>query len=319
MPFTRGDLIECVQELRPGCDSNSINPIIQGLTENLQGGVSSPPGKTVLRSVGRGQFVLAGAIPPGSSTPAAPEAGAQPETAAATTSHSVKEPESVDAARDHRIIAGYRFDFICLVNPRRDSRGEIVEHFPQDRYQNAQNLPLNRYGEGPFCKFSIPASLAEAGVYVLTAAGEPRYVGECQNLSRRFNMGYGNISPRNCYIGGQETNCRLNHLILESLRVGETIDLWFHPTDDYKRVEQALLATRHFPWNRTMIWKKEPPASKPEPKAEPYADLDLPLEARLRLCSPRYRLFFSKSGGLTQRLLEEREVTALVILTAPLL
>ena len=303
VPFTRGDLVQCVQQLRAGCNSGSINPIIQGLTENLRGGVSSPPGKTVLRSVGRGQFMLAGATPPDSPTPAAPEAGTKPETAAATTSHSLKEPHSADSGQDHRTISGYRFDFICSIDPQRNPEGGIVEHFPQDRYENAQNLPLNRYGEGPFCKFSIPPSLAQAGVYVLTAEGEPRYVGECQNLSRRFNMGYGNISPRNCYTGGQETNCRLNNLILESLRVGEMIDLWFHPTDDYKRVEQALLASRPFPWNRTMIWKNEPqpPALNPEP------DPEVSLEARLRLCSPRYRLFFSKAGDLAQQFLEDRE------------
>ena len=29
----------------------------------------------------------------------------------------------------------------------------------------------------------------------------------------RYNNGYGRISPRNCFQGGQSTNCRVNNLI----------------------------------------------------------------------------------------------------------
>jgi hypothetical protein len=34
------------------------------------------------------------------------------------------------------------------------------------------------------------------GVYILTVNSDPHYVGECVNLSRRFNGDYGNISPK---------------------------------------------------------------------------------------------------------------------------
>jgi len=37
-PFTRGDIIKCVQRGIPNCNPDSINPIIQGLTDNLHGG-----------------------------------------------------------------------------------------------------------------------------------------------------------------------------------------------------------------------------------------------------------------------------------------
>lgn len=58
VPFTRRDLIACVQKKKQGCEENSINPVIQGLTNNLKGGAPVADGKNVLHSVGRGLFVL---------------------------------------------------------------------------------------------------------------------------------------------------------------------------------------------------------------------------------------------------------------------
>lgn len=58
VPFTRQDIINCIQQRDPRCDANSINPIIQGITDNLKGGASGAAGKKILNSVGRGQFVL---------------------------------------------------------------------------------------------------------------------------------------------------------------------------------------------------------------------------------------------------------------------
>jgi hypothetical protein len=63
-------------------------------------------------------------------------------------------------------------------------------------------------------------------------------------------MGYGIISPRNCFIGGQETNCRLNNLILLAARGGAKLSLWFLPTDEYKGVEHELRASEKPEWNR---------------------------------------------------------------------
>ncbi len=56
-PFTRSDLIRCVKRRKPGCPENSINPVIQGVTDNLRGGAPGAEGKDILHSVGRGQFV----------------------------------------------------------------------------------------------------------------------------------------------------------------------------------------------------------------------------------------------------------------------
>jgi hypothetical protein len=45
-------------------------------------------------------------------------------------------------------------------------------------------------------------------------------------LSARFNAGYGNISPKNCFKGGQETNCRVNNLVHSAALAGERISTY---------------------------------------------------------------------------------------------
>jgi hypothetical protein len=69
------------------------------------------------------------------------------------------------------------------------------------------------------------------------------------HLSNRFNAGYGNISPRNCFKDGQETNCRLNNLILETTQAGKRVSLWLCRTADHKAVERVLFGTLQLAWN----------------------------------------------------------------------
>jgi hypothetical protein len=82
------------------------------------------------------------------------------------------------------------------------------------------------------------------------AGPDIRYVGECANLSARFNAGYGNISPKNCFKGGQETNCRLNNLIYASVSSGERLSLFFHETANYRDIEARIRAVLRAPWNK---------------------------------------------------------------------
>jgi hypothetical protein len=89
-----------------------------------------------------------------------------------------------------------------------------------------------------------------AGAYVLTVDDNPAYVGECINLSSRYNNGYGNISPRNCYAGGQLTNCRINHLIHNAVNAGQQIKLWFLRTANRKTIEAELINALKPEWNR---------------------------------------------------------------------
>lgn len=125
----------------------------------------------------------------------------------------------------------------------------VRKFFPQSRYVNDGNLPLNKYGAGPFCKFKVPSNISIAGVYAISVDHDVRYIGETIDLSSRYNMGYGNVSPRNCFSGGQETNCRLNNLILQAVDAGCQVDLWFFPTDEYKLIEADLRRKLRPAWN----------------------------------------------------------------------
>ena len=147
-------------------------------------------------------------------------------------------------------IRQHRFAYVCRIIPVRNEDGSVKEFLPQDRYNNRKGLPLNRYGEGPYCKFKIPNDRNYGGVYAILVDGDIKYIGECQNLSSRFNSGYGNISPRNCFVGGQETNCRINNLILGSVNDNQLVSMWFLRTEDYNQVEQELRDVLEPKWNR---------------------------------------------------------------------
>ena len=147
-------------------------------------------------------------------------------------------------------IEGHNFIRVCAIEPKRTPDESIWEFMPQERYKNTDNVPLNRYGKGPFCKFTIPKTIVASGVYAMISDEKVKYIGECQNLSSRINMGYGNISPRNCYVGGQETNCRVNNLIFNEAKLRSVLSLWFLETDNYKHIEQKLRSSMHPAWNR---------------------------------------------------------------------
>lgn len=57
-PFTRRQLIECVQKEHPDHGESTLNPMIQGMTVNLKGGAPGAIDKEVFYSVAKGQFVL---------------------------------------------------------------------------------------------------------------------------------------------------------------------------------------------------------------------------------------------------------------------
>ena len=168
-------------------------------------------------------------------------------------------PEGLSLRREDmyedRSFADYAFDHVGPIRPERDELGQVIGHFPQSRFDNVSNLALNKYGAGPFCRFRVAKGWRHGGVYVLAKGGNPLYIGECENLDRRWgSMGYGHISPRSCFKGGQETNCRINNLIYVGIKAGAGFDLWFHPVEGDKHarrvVESKLVHVLRPPWNR---------------------------------------------------------------------
>ena len=177
---------------------------------------------------------------------------AQAQSAVASAARPIREGHAVAT---ERCFAGLPFSYVGAIRLERDERGEVSGLLPQYRYHNEHNLPLHKYGRGPFCRFRVALGWPRSGIYVLGNGDDPLYIGECQNLEDRWGTnGYGHISPRNCYTRGQETNCRINNLIYRETKTGAGFDLWFHPVEGDKHarlaVESELVAVLEPPWNR---------------------------------------------------------------------
>ena len=147
-------------------------------------------------------------------------------------------------------LEGNAFELVCEIQPDRDADGILIEFMPQSRYKRFGIDRLNRHGEGPFCKFRVPRNLAFSGVYAVTVSGEISYIGECVNFSTRWGLSqYGSISPKNCFVGGQSTNCKINSRVLKHCHEGKSVEIWFHKTENYKELETYLLSKLNPPWN----------------------------------------------------------------------
>jgi len=109
---------------------------------------------------------------------------------------------------------------------------------------------MNRFGRGPFCRFTIEKAPHASGVYVVTLDEAPVYVGQCKDLAERFGpRGYGQIFARNTLMDGQATNCKINRRILEAVRSEKLIELWFHETIHRDEIEAALVRALRPAWN----------------------------------------------------------------------
>jgi hypothetical protein len=77
-----------------------------------------------------------------------------------------------------------------------------------------------------------------------------RYVGIAEDLSRRWGpIGYGHISPKSCYVGGQSTNCKINAFILRDASAGRLLSLYFANVPDRQSVERRLIDGLLPAWN----------------------------------------------------------------------
>lgn len=140
-------------------------------------------------------------------------------------------------------LLGYPFVYIQELEPERNLLGAVKQYNPKEKYFKKGSTPLNRYGNGPFCRFSLKVFgyRGISGVYALFDDSDLLYIGQTQNLEQRFNTGYGIIAPRNCYAGGQTTNCKINSMILQKYLNAERVFLFFFETPDYDWVERELI------------------------------------------------------------------------------
>ena len=111
---------------------------------------------------------------------------------------------------------------------------------------------LNPYGDRKYSDFFIndESIFKRKGLYSFCSDKEIKYIGRCRtNYKDRINNGYGRIAPRNCYIGGQSTNCRINHLFTKER---DQIEFFVLPMEDITEIEtleKKLIKELNPPWN----------------------------------------------------------------------
>ena len=111
---------------------------------------------------------------------------------------------------------------------------------------------LNRYGDLAYSTFTIsdPSALGAQGVYAYYSNDVLVYIGRCKDsMRKRVNQGYGKIHPKNCFRGGQATNCHLNARIAAAT---SDVTLWLCQMDnrgDIEAVDCGLIREYAPPWN----------------------------------------------------------------------
>lgn len=187
----------------------------------------------------------------GSAARPAPRPAPRPARPTSRPPRSGSQPVPATPTSDDTLsLGGHAFRRAGAIEPVREPGGAIREDLPQERYANTGGLGLNAHGDGPFCEFSVRGLPAAPGVYAVTVAGAVVYVGISVDLRQRWSsMGYGRISPRNCFEGGQSTNCKVNHAILLQARAGRATELWIHETAEPRPLEAQLIRDLDPPWN----------------------------------------------------------------------
>ncbi len=146
-------------------------------------------------------------------------------------------------------ICGFEFILIPFkVEPTKDPRQNIHEN-----YNKKNEKKLLKYGEGPFCKFRIEGKYDKPGIYIFYSNNKIRYVGQTERSLEKRIYDYGQISPANCWDGGQGTDIKINYKICEEIKKGNEIKLYFceQNTSEEKRIEgeRKIIAELDPLWN----------------------------------------------------------------------
>lgn len=132
----------------------------------------------------------------------------------------------------------YEFKHIQDLIPECENNHLKVYEHNDSKYSEYQK---NKFGERDYCSFKINYPKNISGVYLWVVDEKIIYIGETDDLTNRFNAGYGKITPYNCNINGQTTNCKMNGVVLDLFRQNKIISLYFLKTTEYKEVEKILL------------------------------------------------------------------------------
>jgi len=148
------------------------------------------------------------------------------------------------------------FSLIQELEPKKDEKGRYLVCRPQDDSVHLQTKRFHDYGNQDFCEITIKPNLPQTEYLYLMKddKGTILYIGQTENLRKRFRTDYRHISPRNCFVRGQSTNCKVNANILKHYNQGRRVylyglDMTGIPSGDRKREEKSLINAKSPPWN----------------------------------------------------------------------
>ena len=119
---------------------------------------------------------------------------------------------------------------------------------------------LNPNGNETFCEFRLcdESVLDKMGLYSYCVNGKVVYIGRCRDsFNKRINNGYGHISPKNCYLDGQSTNCHINNLIWTNSNKISFFILPLKSIPKIESMEKELIKKFDPEWNSLLKPKKQ--------------------------------------------------------------
>ena len=140
-----------------------------------------------------------------------------------------------------------------IQNSKKDYRNKYVKSMKnlfdaKCKDNNDDNYNPSKIAD-QFCKFELNKKRidewkdkGQAGVYVWLDKEKIVYIGETTDLYDRFKNGYGSISPRNVFYGGQSTNCKMNYVAKIHRKRLEIYVKECNKGEDNKKIEKKLLA-----------------------------------------------------------------------------
>src|SRR5215472_247473 len=123
------------------------------------------------------------------------------------------------------LIGTVTFDCASSIELTRRPDGYPILHTPHRRFDNRRGLALHQHGRGPFSNLILQKLPSEPGVYaIVNDASRVLYIGKSDSVAERWgSTGYRVISPRNCFVGGQSTSCRINGTIVRAILNGVSL------------------------------------------------------------------------------------------------
>lgn len=120
--------------------------------------------------------------------------------------------------RLHKLASSLKEKYSLLLNLKLGEFLIKLKNESNDDYK----LFLNKYGDNFFCEFKITKHQKDKGIYCYILNNKIVYIGRSKKTFGERFKDYGKITPYNCLIDGQSTNCNINSKVnkLKSLKVG---------------------------------------------------------------------------------------------------